>query len=242
MNTYSHIVIANRLEPYIKPEAPQEYLWGAIAPDIRYLADVPRSQTHLASEVILDYMVQYPHLKAFLQGYLVHCLSDELSLARIIQQKFPFYLLKNKLAAQHYPVMLELFNVERVRPPRIPLSGTYNQVLSELGIREEQTTKFAQAANQYLMSPSVASAITLVHELGLADDGMIEKYRAAAQQFQSRWLQRELIFWGLHVGRVNQEIASLVQSALPRMDGTSESLHDAPVSWVEGKAAANVNE
>ena len=73
MGPYSHIVVAGQLATYIQPENPSEYYWGAVAPDIRYLiAGMPRSQTHISAERILSYRVQYPALRDFVKGYLVH--------------------------------------------------------------------------------------------------------------------------------------------------------------------------
>ena len=135
MGPYSHIVIASKLEKTIGPDNLQEYYWGAVAPDIRYLVTgMARSETHIPVEKILDYQVQHPQLKAFLQGYLVHCLSDELDLPLIIQKKFPFNLQKKKLTPQHCSVILEFYNIERVKPIQYKLSGRDNLVLSELGI------------------------------------------------------------------------------------------------------------
>ena len=91
MGPYSHIVIAQRLAETIRPENPQAYYWGAVAPDIRYLVDgMPRRTTHIPVEKITAYMLSYPEQKPFLQGYLVHCLSDTLNIAGIIHRKFPF--------------------------------------------------------------------------------------------------------------------------------------------------------
>ena len=218
MGPYSHIFVASELETYINPDDSQEYFWGAIAPDIRYLVDgMRRSQTHISSEMILEYIGQYPQLKSFLQGYLVHCITDEIDLPQIIQQKFPFYLLKKELSTQQCSVILELFNIEREKPIRKSLSGRYNPILNELGISEKQVAIFAQEINQYITSPSFAALITLFQNLGLTSDGRTEKYRAAGLRFQRKWFQRNLIFFGLQAGKANKEIISKVKSLLPRV-------------------------
>jgi len=216
MGPYSHIILASELETHIKPVNPQEYYWGAIAPDIRYLvAGMSRSQTHISPEEILGYLGQYPHLKSFLQGYLVHCLSDKLNLPIIIQRKFPLYWQKNELSPQHCTVILEFFNIMRVKSVRKSFPGTNNIALSEMGINEEQTAKFAQEINQYISSPSFTSILSLYQNLGLASNGRIEKYRIAVQQIQRKWFQKNLILFGLHVGKINQEITSSVKSVFP---------------------------
>jgi len=216
MGPYSHVILASELETYIKPDNPQEYYWGTIAPDIRYIvAGMSRSQTHISPEEILGYIGLYPHLKSFLQGYLVHCLSDKLNLPKIIYRKFPIYWQKNGLSSQRCSTILEFFNIVRVKPVRKSISGTYNIALNEMGISGEQAAKFAQEINHYITSPSFASILTLYQNLGLASDGSIDKYRIAVQQFQRKWFQKNLIFFSLHVGKINREITSSVKAVFP---------------------------
>ncbi len=53
MGPYSHIVIANELETFIKPDNLQEFYWGAVAPDVRYVVrGMPKKQTHLSSSIL----------------------------------------------------------------------------------------------------------------------------------------------------------------------------------------------
>jgi hypothetical protein len=94
-----------------------------------------RQQTHLSSERIIEFMSQYPQLKSFLQGYLVHSLSDEIELGPVFFQHFPFSVLKSKLSRQRIAVILELyyFEYEKVKKQ---LSGTHNEVLTRLGLSE----------------------------------------------------------------------------------------------------------
>lgn len=216
MGPYSHIIVASELETYIKPDNPQEYYWGAIAPDIRYLvAGMNRRQTHISPEEIRGYLSQYPHLKSFLQGYLVHCLSDKLDLSTIIQRKFPLSWQKNELPPQHCTVILEFFNIVRVKSVRKKMSGANNIALSKIGINDDQAAKFAKEINQYITAPSLTSVLRLYQNLGLASNGRIEKYRIAVQQFQRKWFQKNLIIIGFHVGKINQEITSSVKSVFP---------------------------
>ena len=113
MGPYSHIVIANELETFVKPDNVQENYWGAVAPDVQYVVrGMPKKQTHLSSEKIADYIHKYPQHKDFLMGYLIHCLSDQLSLRRIIRAKFPFSLIKKRITKKSCTVILEFLNVE----------------------------------------------------------------------------------------------------------------------------------
>jgi hypothetical protein len=216
MGPYSHIVIAQGLEETIRPDNLQEYYWGAVAPDIRYLVvGMPRNATHISVDKIAAYMRNYPERKAFLQGYLVHCVSDSLNFPGIIQRKIPFNRQKEKLSPQHCTVILEFFNIERVSPHQETLTGTDNIILKELGIDGAYAARFAQAVKRYTMAPSIAASIKLYQELGLAGDERIEKYRAAVERFQRSWLQKMLILVGLGVGNVNREITDLVKEGLP---------------------------
>jgi len=216
MGPYSHIILADELETYIRPDDPQEYYWGAIAPDIRYLVPgMRRSQTHISPDEILEYIIQYPDLQSFLQGYLVHCLSDQLNLSKIIHQRFQLSRQKNGLSTQQCVLILEFFNIILVKTARKPLSRTYNVALSKMGINEEQAAKFAKEINQYVTAPSLISILTLYQNLGLANNGRMEKYRIAVQQIKKKWFQKNLLFFALRVGKINQEVTSSVKSVFP---------------------------
>ena len=132
MTPYTHLVIASKLEPLVGPEDLAEYYWGAVAPDMRYVAAMRRAQTHLSAQQIIELGQRYPHLGSFLQGYLVHCLADQMDLGRVFFRHLPFCLLKGTLTQRHLAVLLELYYLEHqvVNPT---LSGTHNEVLGELG-------------------------------------------------------------------------------------------------------------
>ena len=218
MGPYSHIVIAGELEAYLNPDNSREYYWGAVAPDIRYIVPgMPRSKTHISPEKIVNYMVQYPQLKNFLQGYLVHCVSDQLNLPKIINRRSLFVLQKAKLSAPYYTVILEFFNIERAKLIGKTVSGSNNAVLSELGVDDEHAAEFIQSINRYITSSSFSSSISLLRNFGSASDEQMERYRDAAVRFQSNTLQKNLLFLGLQAGRVNRALASSVKSILPGM-------------------------
>lgn len=216
MGPYSHIILASKLEHYIKPGDHREYYWGAIAPDSRYIVNgMNRNHTHISPGEILNYVDQYPHLKPFLQGYLVHCVSDLIDLSKIIRSNFPFIWQKEELSSQQCTVILELLNILRIKSVRKSLSDKYNIVLSELGIGEEQAKRFALEMSCYLSSPSFVSLVALYQNLILINNGKLEKYNLTVQRLQQNWLRRNIIMLSLHVGRINEEITSMVKSILP---------------------------
>lgn len=214
MNPYSHIVVASKLEPFVKPENLKEYYWGTIAPDIRYLAAMQRQQTHLPSRKIVEFISQYPHLKSFLQGYLVHCLSDEIDLGEIFFQHFPFSILRSRMSRQQIAAILELFYFENEKV-NVQMSGIYNEVLTKLDLSETISTKFSRSINQYTTSSSPESRLSeLLQLLSLENDSRIEKYMKAAKGFQKNQLLKNVLFVGIRAGKISDEIVSKVSLLL----------------------------
>jgi hypothetical protein len=210
MNPYSHVVIASKLETLVNPENKQEYYWGAIAPDVRYLTAMQRQQTHLPSQQIISLFSQYPFLKSFLQGYLIHCLSDEVELGQIFFKHFPFSVLKSKLSRQRIAVILEIFYFEKENV--IPtISSAHNEVLSNLGISRELSEKFSKSISRYATHSSPESRLSELFELlGLENDSRIEKYRNAAISFQKNWFLKNGLFFGIKTGKIGEQIVSSV--------------------------------
>lgn len=213
MNIYSHLVVASVLEADLKPGIPPAYYWGAVAPDIRYLAGIRRNQTHIPASKICAYMEQYPNLRAFLQGYLVHCLTDEVDLETMLYRQFPLNLLKGKLTARQIVVLLELFYLENVTLEK-KVSGDHNAVLAELGIDKAVVETAAQAITRYLSSPSWVSSVSLAQELGMLGDSRIDKYLTAAEQFQTRRIWKKLLFLGLHRVKITDQVVAAVREKL----------------------------
>jgi hypothetical protein len=215
MNPYSHLVVAAKLEHLVQPEDPQEYYWGAIAPDIRYVAALKRQQTHLPSGRILEWISQYPQLKSFLQGYLVHCLSDEIDLGQIFLQHFPFSILQRKMYRKQVAIILELFYLEHEKI-NVHISGVHNAVLTELGLSESLSTRFSQMINQYMSSPSHEARLLAMSQLLGLKSRRINKYMTVAKTFQRNWVLRCFLFLALRTGRISEEIISKVTSLLSR--------------------------
>ena len=212
MNPYSHVVIASKLESLVKPENPAEYYWGAIAPDVRYIAAVPRQQTHIPAQKIIEFISRYPHLESFLQGYLVHCLSDEVHMGEIFFRQFPFSFLKSKLSYQHIAVILELFCFENEKV-NISLSGTHNEVLTELGVNKAASARLASSIGQYVMAGEARLA-ELFRLLGPKDSSHLEKYIKAATSFQRNWFLKNALFFGIRQGRIIDKIVSRATALL----------------------------
>jgi hypothetical protein len=218
MNPYTHIVIASRLEPLVGPEDAAEYYWGAVAPDMRYVAAMRRAETHLSAQRIIELERKYPHLRSFMQGYLVHCLADQLDLGRVFFQHLPFSALKRTLTQRHLAVLLELYYLERqtVNPT---LSGTHNEALSELGLSEAVAERFRQAMEQVALPALRWDPLAMARAMGLEGDSRIEKYAAAGRRFQKSRLLKALLFLGIRVGKIDEQIVSRVAALYVRYGG-----------------------
>lgn len=210
MNLYSHIVVASKLETRVNPMNHREYYWGSILPDIRYLAALQRQQTHIPAERIVGFMSTYPHLTSFLQGYLVHCLSDEIELRQIFFEQFPFSLFKNNMSRQQMGVILELYYFAKDRVSK-ELSCSHNEVLGELGVSESQVEKFSISIHQYIMASPASRFSGLAALLGLENDSRIEKYVAAADRFEKNQFLKHAFFFGIRTGKISERIVSEVE-------------------------------
>ena len=215
MGPYSHIVIAHELETFIKPDNTQEYYWGAVAPDVRYVVDgMTKKHTHLSAEEIKTYMHKYPLLMDFLNGYMVHCLSDKLSLRTIIQQKFPFSLIKNRITKNNCTIILEFLNIELIKTTKKFLPGKNNPVLRELGVSDWSATKYSQNINRYINSPSYTSSITLYQNLGFKVGRRVEKYHSVVQSWQHSWIKKNLVLIRPQLRKMNREIAASIKTQI----------------------------
>ena len=195
MNPYSHVIIASKLEALIRPRDPAQYYWGAVAPDMRYLAAMPRAQTHIPGTQIVAFMNRYPHLESFVQGYLVHCLADEVHLGR------------------YMAVLLELYFLER-HPISPKLAGTHNEFLAELGLSAPVSARFGEAAQAYVELTGEPDPLILARLVGMEGDPRLEAYAEAARWFQSRDLLKKALFLGIRAGRVGERIAARVAAKL----------------------------
>ena len=230
MNSYSHLVLAKQLEPYLKPEYSGEFLWGAVVPDIRYLTGMPRNQTHLSRDKIKLALSRYPHLRSFILGYLVHCLLDELDLSRIIGRKFPISVLRTKLSQQKIAVLVELYYQEFVRID-LDIQGTQNNFMFDLGIDQGHIETFASLLNQYLSDPSVKSMVAVFQNLGFFEDSRIQKYIRAAESLDRNWLVKNLLFLSVKRARINQIATSHVLSSLTEFDIVTQDME--PRGFIE---------
>ena len=213
MNTYTHYSLAARLEPVFNPPDRAAYAWGAVVPDIRYLAGLQRSQTHLPPERLQAWRKHYPQLTSFIMGYQVHCLLDQVDGARMVGAAFPIHLItqitRKKLSPQQYVMLLELYQIETSQPLP-PIMGGHNEILDELGITPEQSRLCSEVFYEYTCAPSLDTAFSAFQRLGLIQDGRIEKYMKAARSIQNRLMFKKLLFISIQNSQIEQKSLDFV--------------------------------
>jgi hypothetical protein len=194
MHLYSHLVIAHALLPRLKPVDRGEYEWGAVLPDIRYLAGMRRRQTHQSISTVRGWLETAPGLRDFTLGCLVHVLADERDAAGALYDRVPFRPLRRRLPRPLAAALLEAAYTARV-PLEICVSGDYNPLLAQLGIPRDLVEPYAIAVNRYAAAPSYTAAAEIMSGLGF-----VSAERAGAAQRQpparlkryldiARWLE-----------------------------------------------------
>jgi hypothetical protein len=209
MNLYSHAVLAQAIQPIVAPTLadPDAYLWGAVAPDIRYLADLPRESTHPPDESIQRWSAAYPDCASFVQGYRVHCLLDRIDTVQAVSAAFPLRWLRRfrrrPFSSQQIGVVIESYT--QLNAPRgLALRGSHNPILDSLGIRPEQSADFASALAPYLRSPSFQNAMQTFTQLGIINDTRLEKYINAYQNLRRSPLTLFFLMASVHNARLQQ--------------------------------------
>ena len=173
---------------------------------MRYLAGVRRQQTHLPREAIRAWLPAYPHLRAFILGYQVHCLLDEIDLARVVGRALHFNLLsavrRRGFSGQQMAALVELRYLQRPllsqrASTAQPVSGAHNPILATLGILPEHSAALSDALREYLAAPSFQSALRAFQQMGLAGDARIDRYIQAAQALEQHTTLRALLLLGV---------------------------------------------
>jgi hypothetical protein len=217
MNTYTHYRLAAMLEPLFAPQQLADYYWGAVAPDVRYLAGQPRAQTHRSRTELLALHARYPQCASFIQGYQVHCLLDEIDLTKVILGAFPLNLLggllRGKFNQHHAAVLVELHYLQGPHLPR-PFGGDHNPVLEGMNITAEDSRAFSEGIREYLVTPTIACALATFQRLGFTRTGQGEKYTRAARSLENKRLLRSLLLWGVRNARLERHVESHVRAAL----------------------------
>jgi hypothetical protein len=164
---YSHLVVAEQVEPYLALDDLDAYYLGATVPDIRHWVEMKRAQTHISPEDVVTYLARYPHLRSFALGYLVHCISEhsmsQLGLHEAILCRFPLSLLRRRLPARFITALVEWYYYETLpRQYRVAQSG--NEMLRDLGVDDDAVAEFARDVNAFLRDPSPTAMLSMLED------------------------------------------------------------------------------
>lgn len=185
-----------------------------MAPDIRYLARLRREQTHLGLDRLKELMGGYPDLRAFLSGYQVHLLIDEVDIAQLVSAAFPLNLLPmllRKQISRSQMTMLVEINYLQSGAEGKKLAGEHNAVLEGLGITVEQTRQFQQALQAYFEARTFEAALNAFQKIGMVDNSRLEKYLSAYQTMQGRPALRRLFMLGVRNARLDARVSEHVR-------------------------------
>ena len=211
MNPYSHLAIARQLEKEIKPAVPVDYYWGAVAPDIRYIAGRRRHTTHIRPERILRFFSKYPYLDSFIRGYLVHCLADDVDLYSLVEQRVLLQPILYGASGRFVPLLIEAFYLERM-PVKIEFSGTPNEMLRELGIEDRHSDTFAGIIRPFASAPSLDSGFEFLRVLRKGD-ARVERYIRSAKLLNNNNLLKPILFAMADLNKLNAQVLDQVRGA-----------------------------
>lgn len=225
MGPYSHYALAAKLESILQPEDSNEYYWGAVAPDIRYLANLPRDRTHLEPDRIKELASCCPHLRSFLTGYHVHILIDQIDVSKVLSAAFPLSLFKKalrRITPQQMVMLVEMVSLQTGASGK-PLSGDHNQVLADLGITPEQTRVYHRSLQSYFDARSLEAAWSTFQEIGMIENSRLEKYIDGYRAAQKRKWMNALLVLSIKSGRLEQKVIAHVRGSYER--GSPEQKH-----------------
>jgi hypothetical protein len=163
----------------------------------------------------MDFIHRYPHLKSFLQGYLVHCISDKILLGKMLFPYFPLSILRGFVPNPLIVVMLELYNFEREQAGEA-FSTAHNDIFTALGLSEADTDRYAQFLSQYTANAPLEKRLTeLAQFFGLGKNRNIEGYLQAVKRFQENRLLKSTSFFSIRAARMSDRIAAKVFYWMP---------------------------
>ncbi len=163
MYIYTHLVTASQMEPVLRPADRHAYYLGAIVPDLRYMAGIPRDGTHLPLRDIAAWLERYPHLHDFILGYLVHCALDELEIRQVVFRKLPLAPVQSLMRRKLAHTLLETYYIDHT-VVTICLPEYGNEILDRLGLTEPLVCEFTGWLNRFLREPSFEMELEFLRE------------------------------------------------------------------------------
>jgi hypothetical protein len=202
MKPYSHFAVASQLENDIHPKSADQYYWGALAPDIRLIAGFSHQRTHLPAEAIFMFLDKYPHLESFIQGYLVHCLTDDVEIGSLLRQRIDLLPYLKSVSTQFIATIIELFYMDNY-PVHQPVSADPNEMLNEIGILDQYIKAEFSILKPYLEKPGLESIYTYM-ESGV--NPRLQNYTEEIKSIKNDPLIKPLWFNLADLNRLNQQV------------------------------------
>lgn len=210
MNPYSHLAIAAQLEADIQPANREEYYWGAVAADVRYIAGVRRSQTHLSPEEVVVFFEKYPEMESFIQGYLVHTVTDLIKFRALLEQRILLWPLLMIASGRFSTALLEMYYIEN-RPLRVKLSGAPNPILRDLRIADKHVYAFADALQPFAAEPSTETALGFLRALRPGSQ-RVEAYASAVGFIEQHRYLKSLLFALADMDKLNHQMLTALRN------------------------------
>lgn len=168
MLLYTHVVTALKVKESLGLAIADEgaYLLGSILPDVRYLAGIPRRQTHITIDQFISLARKIPETERDLvSGYLVHLAADELNNTYVNRKFLPnstrFIIRPSKIAIMN--IVME-FAYQKESHAVAPLCRDAGRLGEMLGLPADKVTELAQLADIYINRPTLEHAITTMTE------------------------------------------------------------------------------
>ncbi len=180
MLVYTHIVIAIRVSKILGLDlhSSEAYMLGAILPDIRYPAGLPREQTHVSIEQFMTIARQCPASeRKLLAGYLVHLIADEFALEKLDAIMFPLIpeAIRRHIKTGILNLMLEI-GYKNQAFGAIGLLRDAGCLGGHLGLSEQQVTGMVERVERYLYNPTLEQAIKILGSTNLSSNRNIRFY------------------------------------------------------------------
>ena len=158
MFLFTHLVFADSVKNFLNIRDEKSFYLGAIIPDIRYFADIPRERTHITLDDLNKAAGLVGKRSDFVKGYKVHLLVDELTRKNNYYQKiadqFPS-LIQKRISPVIAVILTEIYFLENYGDiSKFLISDRYPSMLQKLDISPTDFKVFYQSVQKVLKNPS----------------------------------------------------------------------------------------
>jgi hypothetical protein len=192
---FTHVWIANLVMQKLKRkqfisqfENIDDYFFGAIAPDIRYVANSPRQQTHkpFGKDTLIDALKASTPSMPFVAGYDVHLITDmtwsndKNWLDQSIYEKYGIDSNNPLQKFALYGLVDDYFQAEADWFFPIQCAGNIirandTKIFTQLGFQEKDIFAFKSLSSIYLREPGIDTIISLSFVPNNLDEILVRK-------------------------------------------------------------------